>query len=123
MNTMILLLLTLLAIKHFVADFLIQTPTMIAEKGRYGAIGGLEHAGIHGIGTAIVMYPFLYSDALIISFIFGLIDATIHYHVDWAKMNMSKGLTTADHKFWIWFGADQLLHSLTYIGLVAILVL
>ena len=123
MNTMILLLLTLLAIKHFVADFAIQTPTMIAEKGNYGAAGGIEHAAIHGIGTAIVLYPFLYSDAFIISCIFGLIDATIHYHIDWVKMNLGKGLTTADHKFWIWFGADQLLHSLTYIGLVAILVL
>jgi hypothetical protein len=45
----------------------------------------------------------------------------IHYHIDWAKMNVNKkfnlGPTTSEW-FWQTLGVDQLLHTLTYIGLV-----
>lgn len=43
--TFIIILLALFGIKHFLADFLWQTPKMLSEKGTYGASGGLEHAG------------------------------------------------------------------------------
>jgi hypothetical protein len=43
-----LLILTLLFIKHFLADFVWQTDTMVIEKGKYGYLGGLQHSGLHG---------------------------------------------------------------------------
>ena len=116
----VILLLALFGIKHFLADFLWQFPYMVADKGHYGAIGGITHAGIHGILTFFVLIGFGHPlDAVTLA----LMDTAIHYHVDWAKTNLSQGLTAQDHRFWIWFGLDQTLHYLTYIGIIAIIVL
>ena len=116
----IIILLILFDIKHFLADFLWQFPHMVADKGHYGAAGGMTHAGMHGILTFFVLIGFVRSeDAATIA----LIDATVHYHIDWAKTNLSRGLTIEDHSYWIWFGLDQALHYLTYIAIIAIIVL
>jgi hypothetical protein len=53
----------------------------------------------------------------------ALLDSAIHYHVDWAKINLSQGLGINNRRFWIWFGLDQALHYLTYIAIIAIIVL
>jgi hypothetical protein len=52
--------------------------------------------------------------------IIGFIDFALHYHIDWAKININKrwNYTVENPKFWAWLGADQLAHSLTYLGLV-----
>jgi hypothetical protein len=116
----IITLLALFGIKHFLADFLWQFPFMVADKGHYGATGGMTHAGIHGILTFFVLIGFVRpEDAVTIA----LLDATIHYHIDWAKTNLSRGLTIKDHQFWVWFGLDQALHYLTYIAIIAIIML
>jgi hypothetical protein len=116
----VLLLLALFGVKHFLADFLWQFPYMVQDKGQYGAPGGLVHAGIHGILTFFVIVGFVRpEDAVTLA----LIDATVHYHIDWTKTNLNQGLTVDDHRFWIWFGLDQTLHYLTYIAIIAIIVL
>jgi hypothetical protein len=116
----VVILLALFGVKHFLADFLWQFPYMVADKGRYGEPGGLIHAGIHGILTFFVLIGFVRSeDAVTIA----LLESAVHYHIDWAKTNLSRGLTIQDHCFWIWFGLDQTLHYLTYIAIVAIIVL
>ena len=50
-----LTVLTWLMIKHFVADYFLQTKWMISEKADYGKAGGLFHAGEHGVLTLIVV--------------------------------------------------------------------
>lgn len=116
----IILLLALFGIKHFLADFLWQFPYMVADKGYYGGAGGMAHAGIHGILTFFVLIGFVRpEDAVTIA----LIDSAVHYHIDWAKTNLSRGLSIEDHRFWIWFGLDQTLHYLTYIAIIGIIVL
>ena len=45
----------LLLVKHFVCDFVVQTPYQIMNKGRYGHPGGLLHAGIHAAATGLVL--------------------------------------------------------------------
>jgi hypothetical protein len=119
MNTIIILL-ALFGIKHFIADFVLQSDTMLKDKGTYGAPGGREHAAWHGILTFFVLVWFVnpYTAMLL-----ALVDAFIHYHIDWAKTNLSRGLTPSDRKFWIYLGADQGLHYLTYIGIIGVLVL
>jgi len=121
MESTILTLLTLLVIKHFLADFVFQTNTMVMEKGIYGAKWGIYHSAVHAFLTGIVFYTVLvdlYSIVLI-----AFIDGVVHYHIDWAKMNINKNrkLTPADQPFWFWLGLDQLAHYLTYIGLVALI--
>jgi len=116
----VIVLLALFGIKHFLADFLWQFPYMVADKGQYGALSGLVHAGIHGILTFFVLIGFVRpEDAVTIA----LIDSAVHYHIDWAKTNLSQGLTIEDHRFWVWFGLDQTLHYLTYIAIIAIIML
>jgi len=121
----ICILLALFGIKHFICDFLLQNEKMLKDKGVYMAPGGCNHAAIHALGTLIVLLLFFPWDpvAHIFAIAIGLLDGVIHYHIDWAKTNLSQGLTPADRKFWVWFGADQGLHYLTYVGIIAILVL
>jgi hypothetical protein len=116
----IVALLALFGIKHFLADFLWQFPYMVSHKRHYGAPGGMTHALLHGVLTFFVLIGFVRpEDALTLA----LIDSAVHYHIDWAKTNLSRGLGIQDHRFWVWFGLDQTLHYLTYIAIIGILVL
>lgn len=106
-----------LTVKHFVCDFPLQAfPWMYRNKGTYGHAGGLAHAGVHLVGSACVLL------ALAPGFLWlALVDMVVHYHIDWAKMNLGKryGLRPDNSEwFWILLGLDQLLHMLTYVGMV-----
>ena len=58
-----LIILAALCIKHFFADFMLQFPYMIEQKGTYGAEGGIHHATIHAAFTFMIlsftMHPFM----------------------------------------------------------------
>ena len=84
---MFVTLLTLFVVKHFVADFLLQFNYMIKEKGRYLATGGIQHSAIHGILTYFILLYFTNPHT---ASILSLLDFVIHYHIDWAKMNINK---------------------------------
>ena len=116
----VIVLLALFGIKHFLADFLWQFPYMVQDKGNYGAPGGITHAMMHGLLTFFVLVGFVRpEDAVTLA----LIDTAVHYHIDWCKTNLSRGLNIEDHRFWVWFGLDQTLHYLTYIVIIGIIVL
>lgn len=117
---MTLALITLLIIKHTIADYFMQYSWMIKDKGTYGAWGGIAHSGYHGLLTFVVLLLFVNPD---IAFLFGVLDSIIHYHVDYVKSNFwkSKKLTAMDQQYWIAHGVDQLAHFLTYIGIIYIL--
>lgn len=109
-----LLIFVLLQIKHFLADFVWQTDKMIQEKGIYGARHGVYHSGIHALGTFLIfilLHP-------VLGIVSALLDFLAHYHIDWAKTNISKNYTTKDKEFWFWLGLDQLAHQITYVILV-----
>ena len=117
-----ILLLTLLFIKHFIFDFLYQPPYQWQNKGTYGHIGGIAHSGQHALSTLFILVFFIspHTAGLIAVFEF-----LIHYHMDWFKMkyNKYKGWTATTHnEFWILLGVDQLVHSLTYVGIVYLLI-
>lgn len=117
-NTAYLPLLSLF-IKHFICDFPLQAfPWMYYNKGTYLHLGGLVHAGVHSIGTALVLCFFTSSNLIIYC---TLADFILHYHIDWAKMNLGKQLNLKPDNsewFWILLGFDQLLHHLTYFVIV-----
>ncbi len=108
-----------LFVKHFICDFPLQAFSWLyLNKGTYGHAGGLVHAAIHGVGTFVVLAFWLGTDA----WVYALVDAVIHYHIDWAKMNANKKFNlkpTNSEWFWVSLGFDQLLHHLTYFGIVA----
>lgn len=110
-----------LSVKYFVADFPLQAfPYIYRNKSKYGHPGGLVHALIHGVGTAVVFAAMGFDVATSLSL--AGVDMVIHYHVDLVKMRLNNkmgwGPTTHD-QFWTLLGLDQLLHGLTYIGLIA----
>lgn len=105
-------------VKHYLADFVLQTDWM--ARGKERATGWLwplaAHAGCHAAATlcvALVVAPHLWWLALV--------DLGIHVCVDRAKSVVARrtGWTATDVRFWWLLGFDQMLHGLTDLGLVA----
>jgi hypothetical protein len=117
MTTTVFILLALFGIKHFIADFLMQFDYMLREKGVYGAQGGVHHAMVHASFTFLILVFFCHDADLMIAL--SIADFVLHYHIDYFKQKLNKGLTTADRKFWVWMGLDQALHYLTYVGIIS----
>lgn len=119
----VLWLLFALLTKHFIVDFPLQAfPYQYNNKGTYGHPGGLLHSGLHVCGTYLAVVWFVAHPGLAVWI--ALLDGVIHYHIDWAKMNINKKFgwgPTTHEQFWSLLGLDQYLHMLTYIGLVVIL--
>lgn len=117
----ILILISLLFIKHFIVDFPLQNKYQWSNKDKYGHPGGLLHASLHGLATMLCFWWY----APLACIYLGLIDAVIHYHVDWAKMNLNSKMgwgPTTHEQFWWLLGADQLAHAATYIFLVNLVI-
>ena len=107
--------------KHIIADYDMQYPWMFKHKGKYGHPGGIAHSVWHGILTNIVL---LYFTDPITATMLGILDALIHYHVDYTKSKAwaKYQVTPSDQKYWIIHGTDQLAHGMTYFLIVHLLV-
>jgi len=112
-----------LMIKHTAADFFLQTPYQYCNKGIYGHPGGLLHAGIHVALTPLV-YLVIAPASLALAAVIALGEFVVHYHVDWAKEQVTRrcGYTPQTPRFWHALGIDQLLHGLTYLAIVGVLI-
>ena len=113
---MTLLVISLLALKHFLFDFPWQTQSEVANKGRYGNAKGLLHSYKHALGTLLVLSPFTP-----LFWTLAVVDGLIHYHIDWVKMNYGEQDPTKP-RFWRDFGLDQLAHTLTYLALTTVVI-
>lgn len=107
-----------LFVKHWYIDFVNQSMEEVVGKGIYGNAHGVMHSIKHGVATFLIFWFFM--GAWPLAIIVGFIDFVLHYHIDWAKININKryNYTAENPKFWAWLGADQLAHQLTYIFLV-----
>jgi Protein of unknown function (DUF3307) len=117
----VLTLIGLLFIKHFIVDFPLQKPYQWQNKGTYGHFGGILHASLHGLFTALCFWWY----APLACIWLGLMDSVIHYHVDWAKMNLNSKMgwgPLTHEEFWWLLGLDQLCHAMTYVWLVSLVV-
>ena len=110
----IFLLLILLQIKHWYVDFVAQTQTELDYKGIYGDWRGITHCVNHGLGTAVcVMLPGG-SNFIIAGVLIGIVDAVVHYHIDWTRSNYSN-INVKEKQFWSHLGVDQMAHQITYL--------
>lgn len=117
----LLVLAGLFALKHVVADFLLQTGGIARGKERrHGWLGPLclhaaGHAGLT-LGIALLVAPRLWWLAMA--------DFGIHVAVDRTKSVLGHrgGWGADDVRFWWLIGFDQFLHQLTNLGLAAALV-
>jgi Protein of unknown function (DUF3307) len=113
----VLLVLILLQIKHWYIDFVNQSEEEVQYKGTYLDWRGVKHSLKQGVATMFVFFWFIDP---ISSFILGLIDFILHYHIDFCKIRFgNRDIKTP--QFWAQLGLDQMAHQLTYIGLIWLL--
>ena len=118
MNGLVLALLTGFELKHYLADYVLQTGWMIAGKGTLNQPGGYVHAGIHALGSAIVLLlgriP-LWTVLMLVAAEF-----IVHFALDYAKAAYGRGVDPDEDapRFWALHGLDQLLHQLTYVAML-----
>ena len=112
----------LFEVKHFVCDFVLQTAYQYRNKGIYGHPGGLLHAGLHTAGSLPAVLAMQAFGGLAVAILIA--EFFVHYHVDWSKEQINKryALSFNNNVYWSVFGADQLLHQLTYVVILAVLV-
>ena len=114
--------LSVLLIKHYIADYFIQSKFQFSDKHIYGGPGGMQHAGIHGLGTfgCLIFFVDFFSASML-----ALLDAVLHYHIDHIKSSsLAKAnppLHPGQQQYWIMHGIDQMAHGLTYILIVWLL--
>ena len=114
-----LLLMLLLQVKHYAADFVIQTYAQTVRKGIYRDPVGISHSVDHVIGSLIALLLASFIIPLNLPQIIGLcfLEGLLHYHIDWVKVHYGiKDITKP--LFWNQFGIDQLAHQLTYLLMV-----
>jgi hypothetical protein len=115
------LLILAFAVKHLVADFLLQTNWMAQGKGQPSAWFAplCAHTGLHGLGTlliALAVKPALWWLAPV--------DFAVHTAIDRGKVLVGRRsrLAASDARFWWLIGLDQFLHHVTHLGLAVVLV-
>lgn len=119
--TLLLASYCLFQLKHCLFDYTFQTAYQLRNKGTYGHPGGLLHSGLQALGSIpaiLVAGPPHWLLALLVGGEF-----LVHYHVDWTKERIVKshGWTSADYGFWQALGIDQMIHHLTYGGMLFVL--
>ena len=117
-----LAVLLVLQIKHWYADFYIQTYDQTVKKGLYLNPVGLSHSIDHIWTSLVVLFiaSFFTSIAVWAILPVCIIEGIIHYHIDWVKVHYgSKDMCKP--LFWNQFGLDQLAHQATYLAMVVAL--
>lgn len=112
----ILALLLLLQLKHYYADFAIQTYMQTVKKGVWLDPVGISHSVDHAYCTLIALFVFSFIHPLepIIIIAVSLVEALVHYIIDYVKVAYGCKDNTKP-LFWNQFGLDQLAHQATYI--------
>ncbi|MDB2315481.1 DUF3307 domain-containing protein [bacterium] len=111
------IIVSLLFLKHFLFDYVLQSKAMLLSKHIYGRWSGILHAIAHGAGTFFV----LSITSLTCALFFAVLDTVIHYHIDWIRGRYGSKDVTSDC-FWVHIGLDQLAHGFTYIAITSVVV-
>lgn len=118
----LLILYLLFRLKQVTCDWLLQNSWMASEKGKDFTTGGykplLAHAGIHGVGTLIVvliMAPGFWWLAPVDTIMHGAIDRIT------AVFRSKNHLTPENKWFWWSIGIDQEAHNLTHLAYILLI--
>lgn len=113
-------LLIVLLVSHYLADFCLTTPAMIRAKAYGRKVGPiLLHAGVHALLVGACLLVFGVSWRLLLLLV--LAELVSHFFID-----TTKGLLTAcfplladqqKKPYWMLYGFDQLLHLLVIVGI------
>ena len=118
METIVLLF--LFQVKHWYADFKIQTYMQTVKKGIWLNPVGISHSVDHMWGSMLALLVFSIIITPIIWWLIILIaiaEAVIHYIIDFTKVKYGCKDNTKP-QFWNQFGLDQLAHQTCYLLIV-----
>lgn len=120
----ILALLLLFQIKHWYADFKIQTYMQTVKKGVWLDPIGISHSLDHVVATlvALVLFSLVHHISAVAIVSIAFLEGALHYVIDYIKVKYGCKDNTKP-LFWNQFGLDQLAHQLTYIVMVGYLLL
>jgi hypothetical protein len=112
----ILFLLLLFQIKHWYADFKIQTYMQTVKKGVWLDPIGMSHTWDHIKATTVVLgiFWFVHPVSLWALLIVILLEGPYHYLVDYTKVKYGCKDNTKP-LFWNQFGLDQMAHQISYL--------
>jgi hypothetical protein len=115
----ILLLLLLFQIKHWYADFKIQTYMQTVKKGVWLDPIGVSHSCDHVWTTLVCLLIFSMFQPVAVSTILtvAVLEGIYHYAVDYVKVKHGCKDNTKP-LFWNQFGLDQLAHQSSYLVMV-----
>ena len=118
METIVLLF--LFQVKHWYADFKIQTYMQTVKKGIWLNPVGISHSVDHMWGSMLALLVF----SMIITpitwwliILIAIVEAVIHYIIDFTKVKFGCKDNT-NPLFWNQFGLDQLAHQTCYLLIV-----
>lgn len=123
--TLVFSLLVVYQIKHFLADYILQTEYQLGKFKKVGWSGPLTvHCGIHALMTLGIALLFGYGkldgqDLMM----FMVLDFVVHFITDKFKVEAGRNLETSDSEFWWLLGLDQGIHHLTHYAIIALIVM
>jgi hypothetical protein len=120
----ILALLTLLQIKHWYADFKIQTYMQTVKKGVWLNPVGISHTMDHIWCSLVALFVFSLIFPINVSLIIPIVfvEGILHYAIDFTKVKYGCKDNTKP-LFWNQFGLDQLAHQLCYMAMAYIIII
>ena len=123
MFTEIFVLLILFQIKHFAADYPLQTQYMLGKFKRDDWIMPLSfHSGVHALFTLTIAITF--ANSLYTIIFVTITDFIIHFIMDRIKASpdlLGKWKPT-DTMFWNIVGIDQMVHHFTHYFIIYIII-
>lgn len=117
----IFFLFVIFQIKHFLADYPLQTDYMLRKFDRDGwALPLLSHAAIHGGFTLIITSAFV---APSIAIALTLFDVAVHFTMDRIKASpyIFGKYNPNEKSYWIVLGLDQMVHHLTHYAIIFVI--
>lgn len=120
----VLFLMILLQVKHFYADFVLQTYMQTVKKGIWLNPIGISHSLDHGACTlvALLIFALFVPIAPIVILTLTLLEVILHYMIDFSKVKYGNKDNTKPI-YWTQFGLDQLAHQFTYFALIWYIIL
>lgn len=118
----LIFLAVLFIIKHFIVDFMMETPYQANNKHIFGHLGGILHSQLHAFASWIIL-GFAFGFVTPVVLVVTVSELFIHYFIDLCKTNLCiryKWEDSTRKGFWNALGVDQALHYLTYVLMIYI---
>lgn len=119
----VFLLLILFQVKHFVADYPLQTRYMLGKFNDTGWVLPLTaHCSVHAVMTAVIAIFFV---SPLAALILAILDFSLHFAMDRIKASpkMLGRFTNTDPRFWWSLGFDQMFHHLTHYMIIYLIMI